>query len=236
MSSQLSATHMVQHMLLMMLAAPLLALGSPGFVMLWALPLRWRRGAGPWLRCLETGHSVSYRLWQPVLIWSVYAITLWIWHLPALYQAALRRHLVHEIQHLAFLLTAFLFWRVLLDPIGRLKLSRGAGVLYLFATSLHAGALGAFMTLSPRAWYPAYAATTPAWGLTPLADQQLAGLIMWMPACSIYALAAAAMFFTWLREAEARSETRGEVRKTTTNRDDQDGQGEQAVAWTAGES
>lgn len=246
-SSQLSAAHMVQHMLLMMLAAPLLAFGSPGFVMLWALSTRWRRMAGPWFLWLETWQSgsitlpakrrpVGTRLWQPLLIWSLYAITLWIWHLPALYQAALRRHLVHEAQHVAFLMTAVLFWRVLLDPIGRLRLSRGAGVLYLFATSLHAGALGGFMALSPRAWYPAYAATAAAWGLTPLADQQLAGLIMWMPACSIYTLAAAALFFTWLREAEVRSMRRDEVPNVKSYRDgqdEQDGRGERAAAWTA---
>jgi len=192
----------VQHMALMMVAAPLLVLGAPAFVLLWALPLEWRKRLTPVIHWVERWNSPWYLLWQPLLLWSLFAVALWIWHLPPLYQAALRDRVVHDFQHLVFLGAAFLFWRVLLDPLSRLRLGRGAGVLYLFTTSLHASALGVFMALSPRVWYLDYQATAPAWQLTPLEDQQIAGLIMWMPACMVYALAAAALFALWLREGE----------------------------------
>lgn len=199
-SAELSSMHMVQHMVLMMVAAPLLVLGAPGFVLLWALPPQARRALIPWIRKVEAWNSPWYLLWQPLVLWTLFAVALWIWHVPPLYQAALRIRWVHDFQHLAFLGTSFLFWRVLFDPLCRLRLSRGLGVLYLFTTSLHAGALGVFLALSPRVWYVDYEATAPFWRLTALEDQQLAGYLMWMPGCVVYAAAAAVLFSAWLRE------------------------------------
>jgi putative membrane protein len=199
-SDELSAAHMVQHMTLMNVAAPLLVLGAPGVVLLWALPLRWRSVVGRWYRAPEHWQSAWYLLWQPVLMWSLYAFTLWIWHLPALYEAALRNELFHDFQHFTFLIASALFWRVLLDPVSRLRLGRGVAVLYLFTTSLHATVLGVFMALAPRVWYIEYVGRTEVWKLSPLEDQQLAGLIMWMPACMIYAVVAAVVFAIWLEE------------------------------------
>jgi putative membrane protein len=205
-SDELSWVHMVQHMLLMMVAAPLFVLGGPASVMVWALPQSWRLAIGRWRRRIEAWHSPWYLLWQPLLMWSLYAVTLWIWHLPALYHAALRDPWIHEFQHLTFFVASCLFWRVLLDPLGRLRLSRGVGVLYLFTTSLHASVLGVFMALSPQVWYSDYDGRTQAWNLTPLQDQQLAGLIMWMPACMMYAVVATAVFAVWLRSFPAEAE------------------------------
>lgn len=201
-SGQLSAAHMVQHMLLMLVAAPLLALGTPMPVLLWAMPPGWRKGAAGMIRRVEGWYAPRSGWWQPVLLWAVFAMTLWIWHLPALYEAALRNRLVHDLQHLAFLGSSCLFWRVLLDPVQRLRMSRGLGVLYLFGTCLHASALGIFMTFSPRVWYVDYGASAPLWRLTPLEDQQLAGLLMWMPGCLVYAVAASALFAAWLKEGQ----------------------------------
>jgi hypothetical protein len=98
------------------------------------------------------------------------------------------------------------YWRVCLDPLGSRRISPPAAVPYLFTTSLHASALGIFLALSPEAWYADYASRTGSWGLTPLEDQQLAGLIMWMPACLIYPAAAAALFGTWLAGLSATTE------------------------------
>jgi putative membrane protein len=152
-----------------------------------------------------------YWLWQPLIMCGLYAAVLWVWHLPVLYEAALRNRWIHEIQHLMFFIVACMFWRVLIDPLARLRLSYGAGVIYLFATSLHATVLGVFLALAPRPWYGDYIGRTEAWNLSALEDQQLAGLIMWMPACMIYALAAAGIFALWLREmpAEAITHRRG---------------------------
>lgn len=197
-SDELAAAHMGQHMLLMMVAAPLMVLGHPALGMLWGLPASWRRHLG--LRWLARWRRGSYRVVQPLVAWLAFALALWLWHLPQLYQAALLHPALHVGQHLCFFGTAALYWRVLLDPVGRVRLNRGLGVLYLFTTSVHGTLLGVFMALSPVAWYPAYEGRAHAWGLTALQDQQLAGGLMWMPACALYALAALGILALWLQE------------------------------------
>jgi putative membrane protein len=201
-AEELGYVHMIQHMILMMIAAPLLVLGGAGIVFLWAMPRPWRQSLAHLQNRIQLWRPARYLLWQPLVLWTIFAITLWVWHLPALYEAALRSRPIHDLQHLAFVITACLFWRVLFDPVSRLRLSLGTGVLYLFTTSLHATALGVFMALSPVVWYAEYEKTTPMYNLTPLEDQQLAGLIMWMPACTLYALIAAIIFGLWLHRRE----------------------------------
>jgi putative membrane protein len=205
MSDQLSAAHMVQHMILITVAAPLLVLGAPGLVVFCAMPMAWRRAvSGAYQRTAERwlGRDLLRR---PLALWFLHALVLWVWHLPVLYEAALHSPLIHEIQHIAFLASACLFWRVLLDPVHRLRLASGPGVIYLFTTSLHATALGVLMALSPLVWYPTYEGRTAAWNLSALDDQQLAGLIMWMPACMVYAFIAAVLFAAGLRKLEKRT-------------------------------
>lgn len=199
-SDALSAAHMVQHMLLMMVAAPLWVLGNPVVTFAAALPRDLRRHIGRAGWRLRQRRPRRYWLFQPLAMWATFAAALWVWHLPGLYEAALRSEAVHHGQHLSFFITSCLFWRVLLDPLSRLRLDRGLGVLYLFATSLHATLLGVFMALAPQPWYPSYMTRTGLWRLSPLEDQQVAGLLMWMPGCMVYALAAAALGALWLRE------------------------------------
>ena len=91
---------------------------------------------------------------------------------------------------------------MLFDPWAKFLFSRGAGIVYLFTTSLHATVLGVLMALAPTVWYPIYAGRTEIWGLTALEDQQLAGLIMWMPACAAYAVAGVLLLVRWLEESE----------------------------------
>ncbi|MEX1049245.1 MAG: cytochrome c oxidase assembly protein [Akkermansiaceae bacterium] len=199
-SDELAWMHMTQHMMLMGVAAPLLVLGTPFLVSLWAFPLSWRRAYGRAKQWVERWKPTRYLLWQPLLMWLLFALVLWVWHLPPLYEATLYDDLFHDFQHFSFVVAACLFWRVLLDPVSRLRLNRGAGVVYLFLTSLHATMLGVFMTLAPKAWYPFYEERAPRWNLTALQDQQVAGLIMWMPACMIYALVASLILGLWLRD------------------------------------
>lgn len=196
-SEALASAHMVQHMLLMTVAAPLIALSSPAPLLYRGLPFSWRP---PILSVRRTFVWRVVRSWfvAPLAVWWLHALVLWGWHIPVLYLAALRSELVHDLQHLSFFAAAVVFWRLLIDPLQRPRIDGGLAVLLLFTTSLHATLLGAFMSFSPRAWYADYAFTAPAWGLTPLEDQQLAGFIMWVPACSVYAIAAAVLFVAWL--------------------------------------
>jgi cytochrome c oxidase assembly factor CtaG len=201
-SDDLAWAHMTQHMMLMLVAAPLLVAGSPGIVAAWAMPHRWRQPLARLWASLGLRETSRWLLWHPVALWLLFAIVLWVWHLPALYEAALQSGLIHDVQHLAFLGAACLYWRVLFDPIGRVKLTPALGVAYLFTTSLHGMLLGLFMALSPRYWYPSYGGTTQAWGLSPLEDQQVAGFIMWMPACALYGVIAVGALAMWLHRSE----------------------------------
>jgi cytochrome c oxidase assembly factor CtaG len=192
-SDELASLHMVQHMLLVAVATPLLVAGAPLLVIAGGLPVAGKGwGKSPLVFLLRLPQEPL--LWQPVVVWALFAAALWAWHHPVLYQAALRDPLLHDAQHVSFLVSAWLFWRVCLDPLSRRRLSPLAAVPYLFTTALHASALGIFLALSPQAWYRDYAARTEAFGLSPLEDQQLAGLIMWVPGCVVYPAAAALLF------------------------------------------
>jgi cytochrome c oxidase assembly factor CtaG len=206
--SVLFSAHMVQHELLMVAAAPLLILGRPLVPFLWALPMRWRRVLGTW-SAAQPVRAAWRTLTRPSIAWTIHAAAIWVWHVPALFQATLESEVVHSVQHLSFLGSALLFWWALLR--GREgRLGAPAAVVYLFTTAVHTSILGALLTFSTRTWYPLYHTTTGAWGLTSLEDQQLAGLIMWIPAGLGYLIAALAIAASWLREPERRA-----VRATT---------------------
>jgi putative membrane protein len=196
--------HMVQHLLLVMVAAPLLVMGLPRVPLTVALPVDVRRtlrrtGRRPWIR------GPWRSLTNPVVVWVGATGVLWAWHAPPLYQAALRSDALHGLEHVTLLGTAVLFWWVVLDPRGRLRLGEGGDLAYLFAAGIQGGALGALFTFAPSPIYPAYAVTAPAWGLSALTDQQLAGLSMWIPFGTVYLAVAAARFVGWLRASELAS-------------------------------
>jgi len=199
----LFSAHMTQHEILMLLAAPLLVLGRPLIAFMWALPLCWSRRVGAlgktgWLQ--KTWRFLTI----PFVAWVIHAGALWSWHVPVLFEAVLHNEFVHTAQHLSFLLSALLFWWALIH--GRQGLmGYGAASLYVFTTSLHSGLLGALLTFSRSVWYPSYVGLTNSWGLSPLEDQQLGGLIMWIPAGVLYAIAGLALVAGWLREAETRA-------------------------------
>ena len=111
---------------------------------------------------------------------------------------------MHSLQHFCFLGAALLYWTSLLRPRHDAE-ARGAAVISLFATTLHSSILGALMTLGTVAWYPLYAGRSAPWGLTALEDQQLAGLVMWVPGGLVYMGAALALAAMWLRDSETRA-------------------------------
>jgi len=201
----LFSAHMVQHLLLMVVAAPLLALGSPLIAGVWALPRRRRRQlAGAWKgsRAARGGWAL---LSQPLGVWVAHTFFVWLWHVPRLYEAALGSEVLHVLEHATFFLTALLFWYVLVHARVHRWFRQGAGVLYVFAAAVQSGVLGALITFSQRPWYPSHEAGAQAWGLTALEDQQLAGLLMWVPSSLIYVSAALLLFVGWLAASERRT-------------------------------
>jgi putative membrane protein len=206
-SEQLFLAHMVQHELLMVVAAPLLVVGRPLVPMLWALPSPARRRVGLFTRRREWRAAWNL-LSLPVVAFVIHGAAIWVWHIPALFQATLTNNAVHALQHLSFFSTALLFWWTIIHahaPGGRARaVSFGTAVLLLFGTALHSGALGALLTFSRTLWYPAYGSAARSWGLTPFEDQQLAGLVMWIPATFAYLVAALFLFTGWLRASEDR--------------------------------
>jgi len=203
-SESLLSAHMAQHLLLLVVAAPLIVIGAPALVVGQSLRGTWTRrlrrwGRRPALRWL--GRLAGHPVWS----WVVATGVLWAWHIPSLYQSALENPLVHSIEHAGFLAAGMLFWWTALRPAGPRRLPRGADVVYVFTGALQSGALGALLVFAAAPIYPFYVGRTSAWGLTPLQDQQLAGVLMWVPPFVIYLAAASALFVRWLRAAEAES-------------------------------
>jgi putative membrane protein len=193
--------HMIEHELIMLAAAWLLAASRPLPVLLWALPQAIRGKAGslgnrPWL-------AIPWRfLTDPVVATVVQAVILVAWHLPGLFDRALAGPGWHAAQHISFLGSALLFWWAMAN--GRSgRHGFGLSALCLFATSLVGGMLGALMSFSASPWYSAYAAMgmTPL-GMSPAEDQHLAGLLMWIPGGLVHAGAALYFLYKWLKASE----------------------------------
>ncbi|QLF71623.1 cytochrome c oxidase assembly protein (plasmid) [Peteryoungia desertarenae] len=192
------SAHMVQHFGLMLVAAPLIALGRPGIVYLWALPQSWRQDFARF-RSGKLGRATR-ALFTPVGAWLTYFLVLWLWHSPPLFARAVQHEAVHALQHLCFLGAALLFWTVVTEsPRGE---GRAAMLVVIFTTAVQSCALAALMTMSSIQWYPFY--SEGPLGLSALEDQQLSGLIMWVPCCAIMIGAGVATMATLLRDIETR--------------------------------
>ena len=188
--------HMIEHELLMLVGAPLVVLARPLATMIWALPRTWRHGVGVAARSDLVGRP--WRLLGSAMVATILqAVALWIWHMPGLFDRALGSGAWHIAQHLCFILSGLLFWHAMFAR----STPPAVAVLCLFATSLVAGALGALMTFSISPWYAGYAVLGMApLGLSPVEDQQVAGLLMWIPGGLIHAGAALLMLHVMLRE------------------------------------
>jgi cytochrome c oxidase assembly factor CtaG len=196
----LLSAHMVQHELLMLVAAPLLVAARPLVPLLWAVPSSPRRALGR-----RATRGAARALWRtltlPLVAFGLHAVAIWGWHVPALYDATLESEALHAAQHLSFLATALLFWWSLTHgPAAERRW--GAAMLYVIATMAHTGALGVLLTFASRPLYPAYVGRTAPWALTPLQDQQLAGLVMWIPAGVGYLVAALVFAWRWLESSD----------------------------------
>lgn len=194
--------HMTQHLSLMLVAAPLLAWARPVLTGLWAFPLRERRRIGRERNRLGVLRGVYEFLMRPMVAWSLASAALWVWHIPAAFDAAWSHEWVHTSEHLCFLLTSVAFWTLAMPPYRGEVHGAGVALVMVSLFALHSGLLGALLTFAGSPLYLSYA--EPAFGLTPLQAQQLAGLIMWIPASFAYLLAAALLFVDWLGAATPR--------------------------------
>ena len=188
------AAHMVQHLLLMAVAPPLVLLGAPSLPFLRGLP-QWivRRAVGPLLRCAPVkwlGHFLT----NPAICWLVATIALIGWHVPAAFELALRSDAWHDVEHICFLTTSLLFWWPAIQPFpSGSTWTRWFIPLYLFLGTLPGGALGAFLTFCDRVLYPSYAAAPRVFGVSPLEDQVIAGALMWVFGTFVYTVPAIAI-------------------------------------------
>jgi putative membrane protein len=205
-SATLFSAHMVQHLVLILVAAPLLVYGAPRAPLMVALPAGARRP----LRSLERSAAIrrmSTFCTVPVAALLLHTGALWVWHSPPLYAAAITHKWVHIAEHLSFFVTALLFWSVVLPTGVRPRPGYGPRILFVFANALQSGALGALILFSTTLLYPVHEIGVHAWGLTALEDQQLAGAIMWIPAGAVYFIVMAALFLRWLKEMDRRGGT-----------------------------
>ena len=180
--------HMVQHLLLMLVAPPLLWLGAPVAPMLLGMPLPIRRAVAAGLAVAPI-RRMTAGLAHPIVSWVAFVTALWLWHVPALYDLALRSDAWHHLEHFCFFTTALLFWRlVILAWPARSPWPRWATIPYLVLAEFQNTALAAIFTFSDRVIYPAYESVPRLWGLSALEDQSIAGAIMWLPASLAFLL------------------------------------------------
>lgn len=185
----LFSAHMAQHMLLMFGAPPLWLLGIPE----WA-----------WQTIYQTrlGRRLVAVVGMPLAAFMLFNAVMWLWHLPTAYDFALEHENVHILEHLSFLLAALIGWAPGLLPAPVNPLSKPARALFLFANTFPCTALAALFTLSGRVLYPFYESAPRIWGMTALADQQLGGLLMWLPGDMILMAAVLVTFALWLAQSD----------------------------------
>lgn len=187
--------HMVQHVLLLVVAAPLFAAGGALPALVWVLPGAWReRGLALWRAALRS-HTHRWAVWATVAL-VAQSVVMLLWHAPLLYRAAVHNEVLHLLEHASYLTTGTAFaWAVGVGSTQR----HGAAVPILFVAALPGTALGAALTLAGTPWYAEYPS---------MAGQQLAGVVMWGFAGLAYVLAAACLFGLWLAGLEHQTPAR----------------------------
>lgn len=186
-SSLMLRIHMAQHLLLMVVAPPLLWLGAPLLPVLRGLPADVRSyWVGPFFRlaCLR---ALFYRLTQPITAWVLFLSATWLWHAPQFYEQTLRSDAWHYLEHGCFFATGLLFWYPVVRPFpSRARVSRWVLLPYLLSADIQNTILSAILVFSNRVIYPHYSAMPQLWGVSSLEDQAVAGVIMWVPGSLFY--------------------------------------------------
>ncbi|MDQ6717059.1 MAG: cytochrome c oxidase assembly protein [Gemmatimonadota bacterium] len=186
----LFSAHMVQHLLLTLLVPPLLLAGTPGWML------------RPALRNPVVA-SVARFLTRPFACFTIFNLVIIAWHLPPLYNLAMANHPIHIVEHLMFLTAAVLMWWPFLSPLPELpRLSYPGQMLYSFLMSIPMSVVAIAITMADHVLYPAYAAAPRVIAITPLEDQLMGGLIMWIPGGFIFIIIMTVVFFKWNARGE----------------------------------
>jgi putative membrane protein len=181
----LFSAHMVQHLALTFLVPPLLVIGTPGWMLRPALRSRLVETLARWAT-------------RPATCFILFNVTIAVWHLPPLYNLAMARHPVHIAEHLMFLVTAVLMWWPFLSPLPELpRLAYPGQMLYCFLMSIPMSVVAIYISMADHVLYPAYEAAPRVWGILPLQDQMIGGLIMWIPGGLIFYGVMTVVFFKW---------------------------------------
>jgi len=186
----LFSAHMVQHLLLTLAMPPLLIAGIPGWML---RPLLRNRAVS----------AIARRITKPIVCFSIFNIVIAAWHVPALYNLAMANHNVHIFEHLMFMAAAVLMWWPLMSPLPELpRLAYPGQMLYCFLMSVPMSIVAVYITMADQVLYPAYASAPRISPLSPMDDQMLGGLIMWVPGGLIFALIMTVVFFKWSARGE----------------------------------
>jgi putative membrane protein len=195
----LFSAHMVQHLFLMLIVPPLMLLGLPREFFERLLRIDWMR-------------RLELRLRKPALAWGMASADLIFWHIPHFYDLTIQNDTVHIIEHLSFLVLYTIFWWPALSPLKESRLSPMASVVYLFAGMAVNAILGIVITFAPAGFYSAYlhpadpfgwlSTIRNQWGITPHLDQEIGGIIMWVPGSFVYVIANMSILGVWFSHGE----------------------------------
>ncbi|HVF39969.1 MAG TPA: cytochrome c oxidase assembly protein, partial [Gemmatimonadaceae bacterium] len=182
--------HMVQHLLLTLAMPPLLIGGVPGWMI---RPLL----------ANEVISAIARRMTRPIVCYAVFNLVIAMWHLPVLYNAAMSSHGVHIFEHLMFMTAAVMMWWPLTSQLPELpRLAYPGQMLYCFLMSIPMSVVAVYIVMADRVLYPAYSSAPRLWGLSPMDDQMLGGLIMWIPGGLIFTIIMTVVFFKWAARGE----------------------------------
>lgn len=211
-AEQLFVAHMLQHIVLVMFAAPLVLLGAPAVPFARGLPRAVRDVTVRPLARSRVFHAAVALLTDPLVALGLYVVLLSGWHVPALYDAAANDTVVHALEHLTFIFISLLFWNQVIDPYPfRARLGHPLRIVLLFFATVQGSALGAVLAFSGQPLYAHYAAITERpFGLTAVTDQQAGGALMWVLGGILYLAAISLVFAAWMN-SEDRAEPRGDV-------------------------
>ena len=206
--SLLFSVHMIEHLLIILVAAPLLLLGGPQLPMLWGLPDTERRGfALLFLVPRSPAHRLFSYLTQPLVCTALLVSTVAAWHLPPFYDAAQGQSVVHALEHATFFFAALLYWWMIIQPNGsRRGTANGLAIVALVPPVVEGVVIGALLTFASGPIYATYRNAPRLFDVSALTDQQVAGLIMWIPPGFVYLGTLFALLTRWLHDEERRQD------------------------------